>query len=90
MTSQCGLVVVDLDTGSVLHAPQIDGVVEELFDVVVLPNARQPRALGFQDNDVDRLIPFPGSAEIMTTKPTVKRSNLSQSTRVAGLPRTSQ
>jgi len=90
MTSQCGLVVVDLDTGSVLHALQIGGVVEELFDVVVLPNVRQPRALGFQDDDIDRLISFPGSAGIMTTKPTVKRSNLSQSTQVAGLPRASQ
>jgi len=90
MTSQCGLVVVDLDTGSVLHALQIGGVVEELFDVVVLPNVRQPRALGFQDDDIDRLISFPGSAGIMTTKPTIKRSNLSQSTQVTGLSRASQ
>lgn len=90
LTAQCGLAVVDLDTGNVLHALHIGGTVEELFDVVVLPDVRQPRALGFQDDDIDRLISFPDSGGMMTTKPTVKRSGLSQPTQVAGLPRVSQ
>lgn len=90
MPVQCGLAVVDLNTGNLLHALHINGVVEELFDVVVLPDVRQPRALGFQDDDIERLITFPGSGGIMTTKPTVKRPGLSQSTQVAGLPRVSQ
>jgi len=41
-TSQCGLRVIDLRTGQVVHSLQIDGVVEELFDVVVLPDVRRP------------------------------------------------
>lgn len=90
MTSQCGLAVIDLNTGNVLHALHIGGVVEELFDVVVLPNVRQPRALGFQDDDIDRLISFPGSGGIITTKPTVKRPGLSQPVQVSGIPRASQ
>lgn len=90
MTSQCGLAVVDLNTGNVLHALHIGGVVEELFDVVVLPDVRQPRALGFQDDDIDRLISFPGSGGIITTKPTVKRPGLSQPVQLSGLPRASQ
>lgn len=90
ITAQCGLVVVDLETGKLLHALHIGGVVEELFDVVVLPDVRQPRALGFQDDDIDRLISFPESGGIITTKPTVKRPGLSQPTQVAGLPRMSQ
>lgn len=90
MTAQCGLVIIDLDTGNVLHTLTIDGVVEELFDVVVLPDVRQPRALGFQGDDIDRLISFPGSNGIITTKPTVKRPGLSQPLQVSGLPRTSQ
>ena len=87
MVSQCGLVVIDLDTGNILHALHIGGVVEELFDVVVLPDVRQPRALGFQDDDIERLISFPDSDEMIITKPTVKRSNLSPTPQAAGLPR---
>ncbi len=90
MTAQCGLAVIDLNTGNVLHALHIGGVVEELFDVVVLPEVRQPRALGFQDDDIDRLISFPDSGGLMITKPTVKNHGSSQSTQVAGLPRASQ
>ena len=90
MTAQCGLAVVDLNTGMVVHALHIDGVVEELFDVVVLPVIRQPRALGFQNDDIDRLISFPGSGGLIATKPTVKRPGLSQPTQTAGLPRPSQ
>jgi uncharacterized protein (TIGR03032 family) len=90
MTSQCGLAVIDLDTGNLLHALHIGGVVEELFDVVVLPEVRQPRALGFQDDDIDRLISFPDSGGIITTKPSIKRPGLSQPAQVAGLPRASQ
>jgi len=90
MTAQCGLGVIDLNTSNELHALHIGGVVEELFDVVVLPNVRQPRALGFQDDDIERLISFPGSGGMITTKPTVKRPGLSQPLQVAGLPRASQ
>ncbi|WP_394808239.1 TIGR03032 family protein [Nitrosomonas sp.] len=90
MTAQCGLGVIDLNTGNELHALHIGGVVEELFDVVVLPNVRQPRAVGFQDDDIERLISFPGSGGMITTKPTVKRLGLSQPLQVAGLPRASQ
>jgi uncharacterized protein (TIGR03032 family) len=86
LTAQCGLAVVDLNTGNVLHALHIGGVVEELFDVVVLPDVRQPRALGFQDDDIDRLISFPGSGGMMTTKPTVKRPGLNQPVRNHSLP----
>ncbi len=90
MASQCGLVVVDLDTGSILHTLQIGGVVEELFDVVVLPDVLQPRVLGFQDDDIERLISFPDSGRMITTKPTVNRSGLSHPVQVSGLPRASQ
>ncbi|MBL8498858.1 TIGR03032 family protein [Nitrosomonas sp. JL21] len=90
MTAQCGLAVVDLNTGTVVHVLHIDGVVEELFDVLVLPGIRQPRALGFQTDDIDRLISFPGSGGLIVTKPTVKRPGLSQPTQTAGLPRPSQ
>ena len=89
-TSQCGLVVINLTTGSIEHSFHINGLVEELFDVVVLPNVRQPRAVGFQNDDVDRLVTFPNSGGIVTTKPTVQRPSIGQSPQIAGLPRASQ
>ena len=90
MSAQCALGIIDLNTGNQIHALHIEGVVEELFDVVVLPSVRQPRALGFQDDDIERLISFPGSGGMMTTKPTVNRPGLSRTTQVAGLPRAPQ
>ncbi len=86
-TSQCGLVVIDLNTGNIVHWLHIDGVVEELFDVVVLPAVRQPRALGFQDDDIERLVSFPDSGGLVITKPTVNRPSLDASAPVPSLPR---
>lgn len=90
ITSQCGLAIIDLNTGNIIHSLTIDGVVQELFDVVVLQNVRKPRALGFQDDDIDRLICYPDSGGIIATKPTVKRPGLSKPVQQPGLPRFSQ
>ena len=89
-TAQCGLMVIDVNTGTVLHWLYIDGVVEELFDVVVLPKVRLPRAIGFQDDDIERLVTFPNSGGLIITKPTVKRPGLGKSVQIAGLPRPAQ
>ena len=86
-TSQCGLMVVDLKTGAVVHWLHIDGIVEELFDVVVLPKVSRPRAIGFQNDDIDRLINFPNSGGLVITKPTVKHPSPESPVPTAGLPR---
>ena len=83
--SQCGLVVIDLNTGQIIHSFIIHGEVEELFDVVVLPNVQQPNVLGFQTDDISRLINFPQSNGIITTKPTVQRAGIGQAVPIAGL-----
>ncbi len=88
-TAQCGLMVVDLQTGDIMHWLNIEGVVEELFDVVVLPNVRLPRAIGFQDDDIERLVTFPNSGGMVITKPTVKRPGISKPLQAPGLPRAS-
>jgi uncharacterized protein (TIGR03032 family) len=87
--SECGLRVIDLSTGQVVHSLQIDGVVEELFDVVVLPGVRRPGALGFQDDAIDRLVSFPGSGGLVVTKPGVL-PGAGQALRKPGLPKASQ
>lgn len=90
LTSQCGLMVIELTTGKIVHWLHIDGIVEELFDLVVLPGVRQPRALGFQSEDIERRVNFPGSGGMVMTKPTVKRPSVGKTPQVAGLPRPSQ
>lgn len=85
-SAQCGLMVVDINNGAVVHWLHISGVVEELYDVVALPKVRQPRALGFQDEDIDRLVTFPHSGGMVCTKPIVKSSGRGKTVPVAGLP----
>lgn len=86
-TPQCGLMVIDLNTGNVLHWLRIEGVVEELFDVVVLPGVSRPQSLGFQSDEIERLVTFPGADGVVVTKPTVKRPSLGGTAPLAGLPR---
>ena len=54
---QCGLYVIDLQTGQVAHTVRLEGeLVTELYDVVTLPNITRPKALGFKTNEIERLV----------------------------------
>ncbi|MEE8535262.1 MAG: TIGR03032 family protein [Kiloniellales bacterium] len=54
--ARCGLHVVDLKSGDTVHWLRIEGVVEELYDVVVLPGARRPMAIGMVSDEIRRII----------------------------------
>jgi uncharacterized protein (TIGR03032 family) len=88
-TSQCGLVIIDITNGQIINWLQMTGTVEELFDVVVLPNTIRPQAIGLQAENIDRLVNFPGSNGLITTKPTVKRPGVGATPPIAGVPRPS-
>ncbi|MBV1879730.1 MAG: TIGR03032 family protein [Pseudomonadales bacterium] len=60
--SRCGLQVIDLNTGSVVHGFRLSGVVEELYDVVALPGVKRPMALGFKSDQIRHLVSIDGSA----------------------------
>jgi len=53
---RCGLLVIDTETGDTLHWLRIEGIVEELYDVAVLPGVMRPMALGFQSDEIHRII----------------------------------
>jgi uncharacterized protein (TIGR03032 family) len=53
---RCGLLVVDLQSGDVVHSLTITGVVRELYDVVLLPGVETPSALGFKTEEIRRTI----------------------------------
>lgn len=53
---RCGLMVIDTETGDTLHWLRIEGIVEELYDVIVLPGVKRPMSLGFQSDEIHRII----------------------------------
>jgi uncharacterized protein (TIGR03032 family) len=53
---RCGIHVIDLRSGDVVHWLRFEGLVEELYDVVTLPGARRPMALGFKTDEIRRVI----------------------------------
>ena len=54
--ARCGLLVIDLRSGDIVHWVRIGGVVEELYDVVALPGVTRPMALGFKTDEIRRTI----------------------------------
>ncbi|MEB3332133.1 MAG: TIGR03032 family protein, partial [Synechococcaceae cyanobacterium] len=84
----CGLWVIDLTTGSTLHSLQLPEPIAELFDVVVLPGVRQPRALGLQGEEIDCLVRWPGCDQLVTVRPQAPAAtpNLGDGLRDFGLP----
>jgi uncharacterized protein (TIGR03032 family) len=54
--ARCGLFIIDLRSGDVIHWIRIEGMVSELYDVVVLPGVRRPMALGFKTDEIQRTI----------------------------------
>jgi len=51
--------VIDLDTGDIVHSIRLGGIVEELYDVVILPGVKRPMALGFKSDEIRRVITLP-------------------------------
>jgi uncharacterized protein (TIGR03032 family) len=54
--ARCGVHVIDTASGAIVQWLRIDGVVEELYDVIVLPGTRRPMALGFKTDEIRRMI----------------------------------
>ncbi|MBF0185118.1 MAG: TIGR03032 family protein [Magnetococcales bacterium] len=53
---RCGLQVIDLRSGDSPHWLRMEGIVEELYDVVVLPGVRRPMAIGFKTDEIRRIL----------------------------------
>lgn len=56
---RCGLQVINLTTGDIVHELRIEGVVEELYDVCVLPDTIRPMAIGFMNEEIRRVLSLP-------------------------------
>ena len=56
VTPRCGVLVVDLRTGDVVHSITIEGIVREIYDVAILPGVTMPSALGLKTDEIRRTI----------------------------------
>ena len=54
--ARCQIAVIDLRTFDLVHWLRIEGVVEELYDVVVLPGVQRPMAIGFKTDEIRRTL----------------------------------
>jgi uncharacterized protein (TIGR03032 family) len=54
--ARCGLHVIDLQTGDTVHWVRLEGMVSELYDVVVLPGVSRPALFGFKTEEIQRTI----------------------------------
>ncbi len=60
-----GLIIVDLVSGNVVESLRIEGVVKELYDVVVLPGIRRPTASTIHPKDIERQIWFSDNGKLV-------------------------
>ncbi|MEQ1815184.1 MAG: TIGR03032 family protein [Nitrosomonas sp.] len=54
--ARCGVQIIDLRTGDIVHWLRMEGVVDELYDVIILPHVRRPMALGFKTDEIRRVL----------------------------------
>jgi uncharacterized protein (TIGR03032 family) len=57
VSARCGLLIVDLQSGDITDWVRIESnIVDELYDVVALPGARRPSLIGFQSDEIRRVL----------------------------------
>ncbi len=54
--AQCGLQIIDLKSGDIVYWLKIEGMVTEIYDVIVLPGVQLPMAIGFKTDEIQRLL----------------------------------
>lgn len=52
----CGIQVINLNTGNTEHWIRMEGIVDELYDVVVLPETTKPLIIGTKKEEIKKMI----------------------------------
>ena len=55
-SARCGLLVIDLRSGDTVHWVRLQGVVQELYDVALIPGVKRPSMVGFKSDSIRRVI----------------------------------
>jgi uncharacterized protein (TIGR03032 family) len=53
---RCGLLVINLRTGDIVHSLRLEGEIQELYDVAILPKIRRPMMIGFKTDEIRRTV----------------------------------
>jgi uncharacterized protein (TIGR03032 family) len=53
---RCGVFVIDTRTGDVAHWLRLEGVINELYDVIALPGVARPMMIGFKNDEIRRTV----------------------------------
>ena len=54
--ARCGIQVINLNTGHAEHWVRMEGIIEELYDVITLPQVIRPLLIGTQKDDIHKMI----------------------------------
>lgn len=57
---RCGLLIVDIDTGTTVEWLRFEHTIDELYDVAVLPGVRQAEAVGFRGDAIRQAVTVEG------------------------------
>lgn len=61
--ARCSVLIINLETGDIVHWLTFESHITELYDVAFLPGVRQPMHLGFQTNEIRQRITMEGGLE---------------------------
>lgn len=62
--ARCGLMIIDLETGSAVESLRIEGSVQELFGVIALPGVRNPALMGDPVRQTSKLVTVPDNTKL--------------------------
>lgn len=61
--ARCGLMVIDTESGDIVHWLELEDPIVELYDVAVLQGVVRPTAMGVADDEIRRIIRMKSSTE---------------------------
>ncbi len=53
---RCGIQIINLQTGHAEHWVRMEGIIDELYDVMALPAVRRPLLIGTQKDEIQKMI----------------------------------
>lgn len=60
---RCAVLIINVETGDIVHWLTFESHITELYDVAFLPGVRRPMHLGFQTNEIRQLITVEGGLD---------------------------
>jgi len=64
LSPYCGILVIHLGSGKLAHWLRLEGVVSELYDLQILSQVQRPMVLGFQTDEIARLLTLDTAAPL--------------------------